>query len=244
MKNFLYILALVLITVSASLFMVFESASYFQTYYGIGSWKPFYLAAIMEVFLIALSIIKYGETWFKRTQNAIMISIFLTIVVSSGLGSVHHVFQAMDQYEKEQKIEEVRKQKLASLEQDNEYFRQKARSEVTVDRYAMTKNQAYDQYIRSLEESGKSNSEAKLALINIILLILVRFLVQSANLICARSIGVVYRGTYIEHAKEKLVCERNKETKMYEIKNGTKVVAYATTARAAWKKIKSEEKTK
>jgi hypothetical protein len=246
MKKFFYIAVLFLITTSASLFMIFESGAYFQTYYGLGSWKPFYLATILEVFLISLSIIKYGETWFRWLQNLIMICIFVVIVVSSGLSSVQHVFTALHTVEKEAKIEQARKDKLASLEKDADYFKERAKSEFTADRYTQNKNVAFDQYIKSIEESGDSNSEAKLALINIVLLILVRLLIQSGNLVCARSIGVVYRDDHIDKVKAKIddvetggiKCKRNKENKLYEITFDGKVLASASTARGAWKNYK------
>lgn len=245
MKKFFYISVLFLITVSASLFMVFESAAYFQTYYGIGSWKPFYLATILEVFLISLSIIKYGETWFRWLQNFIMVCIFVVIVVSSGLSSVQHVFTALHTVEKEAKIEQARKDKLASLEKDADYFKERAKSEFTADRYTQNKNVAFDQYIKTIEESGDSNGEAKLALINIVLLILVRLLIQSGNLVCARSIGVVYRDDHLgakvkpeETEDGTIKCKRNKENKLYEITFNGKVLASASTARGAWKNYK------
>ena len=89
-KKSLFVGVLAIIVAFASFFMITESARYYKHFYEIGAWQPLYLAALLEMFVLVLAVIRIGRSkLFVSMQKLIMVGVFCAIIFAAGMQAVN-----------------------------------------------------------------------------------------------------------------------------------------------------------
>ena len=196
---------------SASFFMITESARYYTFFYESEAWQPLYLAALLELFVLVLATIKIGtKKTFHLIQKLIMIGVFTVIIFSAGIQAVNPTLETIAQVEQKEKLSGILEEEYKTLKKDREVFeRQKQKRNTAI---AAAERRKIVQDLKSLFSQDVKTDIGRVAFINIILLFTIRFLVQMSNVFCASMLGVYFRG---EKQKSNIKTAKDIITELY-----------------------------
>lgn len=190
-KKCFFMMVLALVVCGASFFMVTESAEFYARFYPDGSWRGLYLAGLLEAFLLIMAVIRIGGRWDRFLTGGVMAGLFCVIIFAAGMQAIGPILETMGREGARNRLVAVLNQELATLDRDFTTFeraRQKGNLAVT----ALQKRKIYKELKTASGQPGAK--ETGLAgQVQIGLLLTIRFLVQLANLLCARGIGILYR---------------------------------------------------
>ena len=200
-KKSLFVSILSVIIIFASFFMITESARYYKHFYEVGAWQPLYLAALLELFVLSLAVIKIGKSkMFLLVQKLIMIGVFCSIIFAAGMQAVNPTLESLAQVTKQEQLGGILQKEYDSLIEDRAVFdkqKQKTRTAIsTMERKKIVED------MKKLFDQDVETDTGRVALVNILLLFSIRFLVQIANIFCASMMGVYFR--YSEKVEEEL----------------------------------------
>jgi len=192
-SKIIFVVILGLIIVTASFFMITESARYYTFFYESGAWQPLYLAGLLELFVLVLATIKIGaKKTFHLIQKMIMIGVFTVIIFAAGMQAVNPTLETVAQFEQKEKLAGILEEEYKTLKKDREVFekqRQKGNTAI-----AAAERRKIVEDLKSLFSQDVKTDTGRVALINILLLFTIRFLVQMSNVFCASMLGVYFRG--------------------------------------------------
>jgi hypothetical protein len=191
-KKIIFVSLLAIIIACASFFMITESARYYKHFYESGAWQPLYLAGLLEIFVLALAVIKIGKTkMFLMLQKFIMVGIFFAIIFAAGMQAVNPTLESLAEISNKQELSSILKEEYNTLKEDRAIFdkqRQKTRTAIsTMERKKIVED------LKKLFEQDVKTDIGIVAMVNILLLFGIRFLVQIANIFCASMLGVYFR---------------------------------------------------
>lgn len=191
-KKSIFVSILSIIIVFASFFMITESARYYVHFYEQGAWQPLYLAALLELFVLVLAVIKVGRVkTFHLIQKFIMVGVFSAIIFAAGMQAVNPTLESLAEINKKEELAEILKDEYQTLKEDRAIFdkqKQKTRTAIsTIERKKIVED------LKKLLEQDVKTDKGRVALVNILLLFGIRFLVQIANIFCASMMGVYFR---------------------------------------------------
>lgn len=192
-RKSIFVSILTLIIAFASFFMITESARYYRHFYEAGAWQPLYLAALLEMFVLVLAVIKIGKSrTFHMIQKFIMIGVFASIIFAAGMQAVNPTLESLATIQNKEQLGEILKDEYEELKKDREIFdkqRQKTRTAIST----MERKKIVEDLKKLFEQSDVKTDTGRVALINILLLFGIRFLVQISNIFCASMLGVYFR---------------------------------------------------
>ena len=221
-KKLLFILALFIIAVSSSCFMVYESSKFYSMHY-MNAWQGIWLAAMLEAFVMLLAMIRVGGVFRQLGQKSLMFLLFCIIIFAAGLYAVKPTLDSVTSNTQHEDLKETLKNEVEMLDNELKVFdaqNQKGNTAKT----AIRRNKAV-QELKVLLRQKKSSNTGNTALIYIILLFVIRIAVQTSNIYCAWMIGYVYRsGSYVTTQKPKgkaplCICGCGQQVE-YSIKKG------------------------
>ena len=191
-KKSLFVSILAIIVAFASFFMITESARYYRHFYETNAWQPLYLAALLEMFVLVLAVIRIGKSrMFLLVQKLIMIGVFSAIIFAAGMQAVNPTLESLAQVTKQEQLGDILQEEYKNLVQDRAVFdkqKQKTRTAIsTMERKKIVED------LKNLFDQEVETDTGRVALINILLLFSIRFLVQIANIFFASMIGVYFR---------------------------------------------------
>jgi hypothetical protein len=191
-KKSIFVSVLAIIIAFASFFMITESARYYNHFYDAGAWQPLYLAALLEMFVLVLAVIRIGKSkMFLLMQKLIMIGVFCAIIFAAGMQAVNPTLESLAQVTKQEQLGEVLKKEYDTLIEDRAIFdkqKQKTRTAIST----MERKKIVEDMKKLFDQDVKTDT-GRVALINILLLFGIRFLVQISNIFCASMLGVYFR---------------------------------------------------
>ena len=192
-KKSIFVSILAVIIAFASFFMITESARYYKHFYEAGAWQPLYLAALLELFVLSLAVIKIGRSkMFHALQKFIMIGVFCAIIFAAGMQAVNPTLESLATIQNKEQLGEILKDEYEELKKDREIFdkqRQKTRTAIST----MERKKIVEDLKNLFKQSDVKTDTGRVALVNILLLFSIRFLVQIANIFCASMMGVYFR---------------------------------------------------
>jgi len=191
-KKSILIGILAIIIMFASFFMITESARYYKHFYETSAWQPLYLAALLEMFVLVLAVIRIGKSkMFVLMQKLIMVGVFCAIIFAAGMQAVNPTLESLAQVTKQEQLGEVLKKEYDTLIEDRAIFdkqKQKTRTAIST----MERKKIVEDLKKLLDQDVKTDT-GRVALVNILLLFGIRFLVQISNIFCASMLGVYFR---------------------------------------------------
>lgn len=190
-KRMAFLVILSIIIFMASGFMVMESAAYYVNYYGFGAWQPLYLAALLEGFLISTAIIKVGKWWFKALANIIMTGLFCVIIAAASMNSISPSIETIDNNAKKEVLFNIIQNEHETLTKESDVLMNG--STYSMNQAASRRTKNIDDLKNILKQEEKVKDNTKIAILNVWLFIIIRFLIQLGNLYCAKVFGIVYR---------------------------------------------------
>ena len=189
-KKALFISGLVTVAVSASIFMVYESSKFYASHY-MNDWQGIWLAAMLEMFVMLLAMVKIGGVFRQIAQKSMMMIIFFIIIFAAGLYAVAPTLKSFTTAKQNQALQELLGNEIKSLDDELKVFdKQKQRGNTA--KSANRREKAYTELKELLKKDVVTNKN-EIAIINIILLFIIRLAVQTANIYCAWMIGFIYR---------------------------------------------------
>jgi hypothetical protein len=142
-----------------------------------------------------------------------MVGIFFVIVGSAAFNAVYPTLDGLEKVKQEQQLQKLQDNQLETTQKTVEYY-----MSLGVQVHTMKALKEYQDAMENAQKSFTADEvivhNGTIAVVNIWLFILIRFLVQIANLICARTIGVIYRGEIVKDIKMP-----NSNIKKSDIKN-------------------------
>lgn len=240
-KKFTFIGLLSLVIFSASFFMVTESARYYTFFYAEGAWQPLYLAGLLELFLLLLAAIKISSNRiFYITQKSIMVGIFFVIIFAAGMQAVKPTLDSLVTARKETQYSEILKQEYENLQRDREVFKDQNQRRNTAIASAERRKIVGD--LKAMWEAGTDSNTGAVALTNILLLFIIRFLVQLSNVFSATVLGRYYRkkDKVAKLSEKDQVLQRfpgakcTKDSNGFVVKAGYRDIGRGNSAKAAW----------
>lgn len=191
-KKFTFITILGIIIILASFFMITESARYYTFFYESGAWQPLFLASLLEVFVLALAVMKIGtKRIFGFIQKFIMISVFTVIITAAGIQAVNPTLESLETVSKQEQLSDILKEEYKTLKKDREVFeKQKQRLNTAI---AAAERRKIVSDLKDLFNQDIKTDKGRVALLNILLLFTIRFIVQLSNVFCASMLGVYFR---------------------------------------------------
>ncbi len=190
-KKWVFITILSGVVCGASFFMVTESAGFYERFYPDGSWRGLYLAALLEGFLLILAMIRVGGRLHRFLSAAVMLGIFSAIIFSAGMQAVAPILKTMEKSSAEEKLVGVLNLELKTLNEDSGAF-ERSRQKGNLALTAVQKRKIFKE-LKDVHRNSTVGEAGKASMITMGLLLMIRFLIQMANLLCARAIGMVYR---------------------------------------------------
>jgi len=201
-KKSIFVGILSIIIAFASFFMITESARYYVHFYEQGAWQPLYLAALLELFVLVLAVIKIGKSKvFHAVQKFIMIGVFSAIIFAAGMQAVNPTLESLAQISQKEELAEILKEEYETLKEDRAIFdkqKQKTRTAIST----MERKKIVEDLKNLFKQSDVKTDTGRVALINILLLFGIRFLVQIANIFCASMMGVYFRIRKIDEEED------------------------------------------
>lgn len=241
-KKGIFVGLLCAVIFTASFFMVTESARYYTFFYEKGAWQPIYLAGLLELFLLLLAAVKITDRrplfWI---QKSIMVGIFFVIIFAAGMQAIKPTLDSIVQIQKESAYTELLKREYENLERDRDVFveqNQKRNTAIT----AKERRRILDD-LRDVWESDLVSNKGAVALTNILLLFVIRFLVQLANVFSATILGKYYRtkGERNEISEKDRVLSRFPDSRCFKageifvVRSNYRDIGKGKSALAAWK---------
>jgi len=192
-KKFTFTLILGIIIILASFFMITESARYYTFFYESGAWQPLFLASLLEIFVLALAVMKIGtKRIFNFFQKFIMVSVFTVIITAAGIQAINPTLESLETVSQKESLSEILKDEYQNLKKDRDVFeKQKQRSNTAI---AAAERRKIVNDLKDLFNQDIKTDKGRVALLNIIMLFTIRFIVQLANVFCASMLGVYFRG--------------------------------------------------
>jgi len=188
MKRILFLILLLSLILSTSLFLVIESAKYYSGFYS-SNWQSLFLAILLEAFVLVLAITKVYRLPLRIIQKVLMLSVFVIIVFTASLYHVNPIIELISKSDNTEKIEKLIKEEMKSLKEDLLIFDKQKQKLNT----AIAANRRHDS-LRSLISSLNKKEDVSYALyLDIGILILIRLVLQTCNLFCASMFGSYYR---------------------------------------------------
>ena len=219
-KKFTFTTILGIIIILASFFMITESARYYTFFYESGAWQPLFLASLLEIFVLALAVMKIGtKKVFNFIQKIIMISVFIVIIAAAGIQAVNPTLENLEATAQQSALSDILKEEYKTLQKDRDVFEKQKQKRNTAIAAAERRKIVSD--LKSLFNQDVKTDKGRVALINILLLFTIRFIVQLSNVYCASMLGVYFR--YKNNTKEKRTMKWNifkrfkKEKKIEEV---------------------------
>jgi len=201
-KKFTFALILGIIIILASFFMITESARYYTFFYESGAWQPLFLASLLEIFVLALAVMKIGmRRVFNFIQKFIMISVFTVIITAAGIQAINPTLESLETISQQEELSGILKEEYQTLKKDRDVFeKQKQRGNTAI---AAAERRKIVEDLKSLFSQDVKTDKGRVALLNIIMLFTIRFIVQLANVFCASMLGVYFRGERKEDLQKK-----------------------------------------
>lgn len=192
-KKFTFTLILGIIIILASFFMITESARYYTFFYESGAWQPLFLASLLEIFVLALAVMRIGtKKVFNFVQKFIMVSVFTVIITAAGIQAINPTLESLETVSKQEQLSGILKDEYQNLQKDRDVFeKQKQRSNTAI---AAAERRKIVEDLKDLFNQDIKTDKGRVALLNIIMLFSIRFIVQLANVFCASMLGIYFRG--------------------------------------------------
>ena len=122
-KKSLFVSILSVVIIFASFFMITESARYYRHFYEVGAWQPLYLAALLELFVLSLAVIRIGKSkMFLLVQKLIMVGVFCSIIFAAGMQAVNPTLESLAQVTKQEQLGGILQKEYDSLIEDRAVF--------------------------------------------------------------------------------------------------------------------------
>ena len=203
-KKFTFVSILSIIIILASFFMITESARYYTFFYESGAWQPLFLASLLEIFVLALAVMKIGaRRIFNFVQKIIMISVFTVIITAAGIQAINPTLESLETVSKQEELSGILKDEYQNLQKDRDVFeKQKQRGNTAI---AAAERRKIVNDLKELFNQDIKTDKGRVAILNIVMLFTIRFIVQLANVFCASMLGVYFRGERKEDLKKKTV---------------------------------------
>lgn len=182
--------------------MITESARYYTFFYESGAWQPLFLASLLEIFVLALAVMKIGmRRVFNFIQKFIMISVFTVIITAAGIQAINPTLESLETISQQEELSGILKEEYQTLKKDRDVFeKQKQRGNTAI---AAAERRKIVEDLKSLFSQDVKTDKGRVALLNIIMLFTIRFIVQLANVFCASMLGVYFRGERKEDLQKK-----------------------------------------
>ena len=137
-KKFTFTLVLGIIIILASFFMITESARYYTFFYESGAWQPLFLASLLEIFVLALAVMKIGvRRVFNFIQKFIMISVFTVIITAAGIQAINPTLESLETVAQQEQLSGILQEEYQNLKKDRDVFeKQKQRGNTAIARCA------------------------------------------------------------------------------------------------------------
>lgn len=200
MRKPVFIVFLLTISLSASIFMIIESGSFFQELYQdrqsvafMGYWAAF----LNEVFMgiMAAVWLPAGKERSKESAHPVnylfkvlLVFLFVTTVCGSSLKTVYPLTERLQQQAKQEKVIEILQSQVKDNQQSLDTFvqqNQRVNAALTVRNQVKVKEE--------LKQVYQSKESLFRLYVQIIIVVLLRFGVQLANLSCIWLAGWVFR---------------------------------------------------
>jgi len=203
-KKFTFTLILGIIIILASFFMITESARYYTFFYESGAWQPLFLASLLEIFVLALAVMRIeSKRIFNFAQKIIMISVFTVIITAAGIQAINPTLESLETVSKQDALSDILKEEYQTLKKDRDVFeKQKQRGNTAI---AAAERRKIVNDLKDLFNQDIKTDKGRVAILNIVMLFTIRFIVQLANIFCASMLGVYFRGERKEDVKKKTV---------------------------------------
>jgi len=203
-KKFTFTTILGIIIILASFFMITESARYYTFFYESGAWQPLFLASLLEIFVLALAVMKIGtKKIFNFIQKMIMISVFTVIIIAAGIQAVNPTLESLETVAKQEQLSGILQEEYQSLKKDRDVFeKQKQKGNTAI---AAAERRKIVEDLKDLFSQDIKTDKGRVAILNIIMLFTIRFIVQLSNIFCASMLGVYFRGDRKEDIEKKTV---------------------------------------
>ena len=188
MKKKLFLILLLSLILSTSIFLVIESAKYYNSFF-VHVWKGLFLAILLESFVLTLAITKVYRLPLRIVQKTLMLSVFVIIVLTASLYHVNPIIESISKSKSQNEMSAIIKDEILNLKKDLLLFdKQKQRLNT-----AKSANRRYNTF-RSLLSVVNEKEDVSIALyLDIAILILIRLVLQTCNLFCAGMFGSYYR---------------------------------------------------
>jgi len=188
MKKKLFLILLLSLILSTSVFLVIESAKYYNSFF-THVWKGLFLAILLEAFVLTLAITKMYRLPLRIIQKTLMLSVFIIIVFTASLYHVNPIIEFIAKSKSSNEVSVIIKDEILNLKEDLLLFdKQKQRLNT-----AKSANRRYDTF-KSLLSVVNEKEDISIALyLDIAILILIRLVLQTCNLFCAGMLGSYYR---------------------------------------------------
>lgn len=201
MKKSLFLVLLITLVLSASTFLIIESAKYYNTFYK-DSYLPLALAILLEGFVLTLATAKVYRLALRVVQKVLMMSVFIIIVATASLYHVNPIIELLSKSDNTEKIESLIKEEISNLKNDSVLFNKQKQKLNT----AKSVNRRHDTF-RGLLSVVDEKEDVSIALyLDIAVLILIRLVLQTCNLFCASMLGSYYRKGDILFKKKEEYC--------------------------------------
>lgn len=198
--KFVLILCLVLVSITASIFIIFESGDFFQKFYQADrtiQYMGYWAAALNEIFMaimagVWLPKIKKKNISFVHPLNyffkILLILLFITTVAGSSLNLVLPILNTIQSQKNNNSVIRILKSQVNDNKKSLETFiqqNQKMNSALSVKSQIKIKDE--------LKESIKTQRFEFILWIEVFFIIILRFCIQLANLSCVWLVGWLYR---------------------------------------------------
>ncbi len=200
-KKIIFILILFIMVCVCSFSMIIESAGFYQGFSPENPLKGWLTAILPELVMLTLIVVQipvYFKIPFKKIEfpllhvisKILMLLIFTITIIAAAKNTLKPGFQQLSQMKTENKLVQVLEEQKRELKKDSQFFRemnQKAN-------FAIASKAKYKNNEQLKEIYLNQNSDNLLMTnIDIVLIILLRSIIQTANLIFAYLIGYLYR---------------------------------------------------
>ena len=187
MKKKLFITLWAILILSTSIWLTIESAQYYERFYR-SAWRSFSLAILMESFLLTLAVSKFYK-WTLRFIRKILIFLFFILIV--GTASLYHVAPLLESIAvstNQDEIKEAIRDEIENLKNDLSIFKGKQKLNA-----AIAANRRHELVKSRIEQVVKTVHSPISLYLDIAVLILLRIILQSANLLLTTNLGIYAR---------------------------------------------------
>jgi len=188
MKKSAFLFLLSALIISTSLFLIIESAKYYQKFYP-SAWQPIFLSILLESFVLVLAMSRVYKLPLRIVQKILMGSVFIIIVATASLHHVSPIIQSISESKNQDKIATIIENELQNLKDDLSIFN-KQDQKLNSAQAANRRHTLSDTLISAVSKSKRVSVSVYF---DITVLILIRLILQCCNLFCGSMMGSYYR---------------------------------------------------